>query len=575
MRAFTTAVFVSAVAMVLLTTAVDAKKKKDLELTRAIEKCDGCKSIVKKFYEQYKATDTIQFRGESKGWSLDNEKFLGRYKMGEARLVEILEHVCGKSDPKCNAQLPDLEDHIEAWWAKRNETSPKFRRLEEHLCIKKAKLCCAPGKYGKKCSDCPGKAANSTAVCNEHGECNGYGVRAGTGKCKCTDGRGGKSCAGCKKGHFAQNSADSNEIKCVKCNEACATCDGPEVEDCDTCAKGFTLSHEDGECVDFDECDRSKLTSGSAPACGAPGTWCKNTRGSFTCAACDSACAVPGNYEPWCSGGEAKDCVACNKGYMIAESGGCEDVNECAGDEVTCEPGKFCDNTPGSFGCTDCDRSCLPGKGCTGPTNDDCVECNDGYDNDGRRSGPCFDTDECKLHQCGANEDCTNSAGTYDCECRAPNLVNDGGHCTTPEGIGDLQILTEQQIGMQEFSYNELNMANAPDITKLKGSVHIGESKNNLKLIEVSFDEAEMAGVAGVPRVLFVKGKDVCCGDTFGFAAKKVTQKGFTLVTWRNDTQTGWGQEFSAEWGAHARLGAKPASNAEEQGGQAEGHTEL
>ena len=26
---------------------------------------------------------------------------------------------CGKSDAKCNAQLPDLEDHIEAWWAKR------------------------------------------------------------------------------------------------------------------------------------------------------------------------------------------------------------------------------------------------------------------------------------------------------------------------------------------------------------------------------------------------------------------------------------------------------------------------
>ena len=39
--------------------------------------------------------------------------------MGEARLVEILESICGKSDRKCNDQLPDLEDHIERWWAKR------------------------------------------------------------------------------------------------------------------------------------------------------------------------------------------------------------------------------------------------------------------------------------------------------------------------------------------------------------------------------------------------------------------------------------------------------------------------
>ena len=45
MRPFTRAVFASAVAMVLLTTAVDAKKKKDPELTRIIEKCDGCESL--------------------------------------------------------------------------------------------------------------------------------------------------------------------------------------------------------------------------------------------------------------------------------------------------------------------------------------------------------------------------------------------------------------------------------------------------------------------------------------------------------------------------------------------------
>ena len=102
---------------------------------------------------------------------------------------------------------------------------------------------------------------------------------------------------------------------------------------------------------------------------------------------------------------------------MIAENGGCEDINECtatstsflgpflrrsqlyatlhlpfdvldlvaslpgadlglesdvanvtpdvpssgAGDTVKCELGMFCDNTPGSFGCKECDRSCTLG----------------------------------------------------------------------------------------------------------------------------------------------------------------------------------------------------------------------
>ena len=28
----------------------------------------------------------------------------------------------------------------------------------------------------------------------------------------------------------------------------------------------------------------------------------------------------------------------------------------------------------------------------------------------------------------GDNEDCTNTAGSYDCECVAPNVVGDGGY---------------------------------------------------------------------------------------------------------------------------------------------------
>lgn len=45
------------------------------------------------FVRRLQETDTIEFTGESKGWTLDNEKFYGRYKMTEARLSEIVDGI--------------------------------------------------------------------------------------------------------------------------------------------------------------------------------------------------------------------------------------------------------------------------------------------------------------------------------------------------------------------------------------------------------------------------------------------------------------------------------------------------
>ena len=73
----------------------------------------------------------------------------------------------------------------------------------------------------------------------------------------------------------------------------------------------------------------------------------------------------------------------------------------------------------------------------------------------------------------------------------------------------------------------------------------------------------------------FVKGKDVCCNDTFGFAAQEVTKLGFKLVVWRNDSQSGWGQKFSAEWGAVADIDTSAQPNPEEDEDESGGRTEL
>lgn len=107
------------VLMVLLDTTVDAaqrKKKVDKKPDKMVAKCTTCKKITAAFYKGYSDTDNIHFTGESKGWTLDNEKFLGKYKMGEARLVEILEHACGNSDIPCLELMEDAESHIEEWW---------------------------------------------------------------------------------------------------------------------------------------------------------------------------------------------------------------------------------------------------------------------------------------------------------------------------------------------------------------------------------------------------------------------------------------------------------------------------
>eukprot|EP00037_Helgoeca_nana_P024988 m.268598 g.268598 ORF g.268598 m.268598 type:complete len:150 (+) comp26811_c0_seq9:100-549(+) len=96
-----------------LVVAASSSKSSD-DATR--KKCDTCQAIARMFSTKYAETDTIHFRGESKGWSLDNEKFLGRYKMGEARLAEIAEGLCSKSDSKCNSLMEDLEEPLEEWW---------------------------------------------------------------------------------------------------------------------------------------------------------------------------------------------------------------------------------------------------------------------------------------------------------------------------------------------------------------------------------------------------------------------------------------------------------------------------
>lgn len=537
-------VAVGLLALVLLgagTAEAGKSGKKNKEYERAQSKCNKCSEIVNTFYKRYNETDTIQFRGESKGWTTDNEKFLGKYKMGEARLAEMMEKICSKSDDKCNELLIELEEEIEGWWEKRNESDKSFYNLESALCITKAKLCCQSGKYGKKCTKCPGYDAKTQSVCSGHGVCHGQGIRGGTGKCTCNTGWVGKECSKCKKGYF--KTRDDSGMICQKCNEACLTCDGPSADDCKSCAAGY--EQDDSTCKDINECNVSEGTN-AEKVCPDAKTFCRNTPGSFSCDQCSNGCADPENNSPWCTGSSDADCAKCAEGYKPLESGGCVDINECENPTNTCEANQYCQNLPGSFKCQPCSSTCSD-EGCNGSTAKDCLSCKEGFTADGNNE-ECKDINECKGFPCPELEDCENKDGSYKCVCTPPNAKNvDSGECERPDGVRLPVGLSEEMIDKAVAAYENLPKGTLQH----KATSFVGGSPTAIKVTHVIFNNDDFKTAGKLPIVDFVQGKEVCCGDTFGFDATNITNEGFDLISYRTDTQSGWGQEISIEWAAH------------------------
>ena len=94
----------------------------------------------------------------------------------------------------------------------------------------------------------------------------------------------------------------------------------------------------------------------------------------------------------------------CPRGYVLHNSGQCEDVDECNG---TTDCQHTCQNTEGSFHCT----------------------CDEGYElsSDGYS---CDDIDECQVSNGGCEFGCRNTVGSYQCYCyNGLELTNDT-HCS-------------------------------------------------------------------------------------------------------------------------------------------------
>lgn len=99
--------------------------------------------------------------------------------------------------------------------------------------------------------------------------------------------------------------------------------------------------------------------------------------------------------------------------YGVFGEGGCFDVDECADGTATCDSNATCTNTPGSYEC-----DCLPGFVWNAALN------------------VCEDIDDCAgvVPPCGPNAKCVNLAPGYDCTCPAgfvyspqPFVINETG----------------------------------------------------------------------------------------------------------------------------------------------------
>ncbi len=166
------------------------------------------------------------------------------------------------------------------------------------------------------------------------------------------------------------------------------------------CPWGY-VSDGVGGCLNIDDCANNP--------CGDEVT-CVDYLGYYQC-----VCDWPMQWDG------AESCV-CPGGYQPDGLGGCEDIDECAGEP--CNGGAVCYNYDGYYECA-CQWPLQP-DGANG-----CV-CSGGFISD--ESGGCVDIDECLDNVCGSL-DCINYDGTYECLCNWPLQWDEGSNCICPEGF--------------------------------------------------------------------------------------------------------------------------------------------
>ncbi|XP_058866401.1 proprotein convertase subtilisin/kexin type 5-like [Acipenser ruthenus] len=179
---------------------------------------------------------------------------------------------------------------------------------------------------------------------------------------------------------------DTQSQTCSRCHSDCAECDGPDPDECVSCADSSAVLYG-GQC--FQECPDSTY----------------HDMDTGDCQDCDRTCQT-------CKGSSSSDCITCIKGMVKNKQGHCVTHWDCPLSSYQDKSGA----------CRLCHKSCHL---CTGPTQHEClscteshyllnntclVQCPDGYykDEDGWRCVPCHSS----CGTCSGQYECSRSCDT-------------------------------------------------------------------------------------------------------------------------------------------------------------------
>ncbi|TSL97355.1 Proprotein convertase subtilisin/kexin type 5 [Bagarius yarrelli] len=256
--------------------------------------------------------------------------------------------------------------------------------LYKHTCV----VHCPEGYYveSNECKQCP----NGCTQCNIKGQCSECKQYFFLHKDVCLD--------DCPKAYFPK----VQEKKCERCHKNCATCNGPDADDCISCSNPTAVRYN-GACLstcssdtyldrtECRDCDRSCMTcSGPHPSSCLS---CRPNMRKDVNGHCEfySNCSLntfkdkDGQCKPChvsclgCSGAEEHLCLSCSPNYYLHEEGplyctSCyEGFQKFAGIcSSMCLAGEYAISTSPEVKCVPCDPSCIECKG-EGPFN--CTTC--------------------------------------------------------------------------------------------------------------------------------------------------------------------------------------------------------
>ncbi|XP_061789194.1 proprotein convertase subtilisin/kexin type 5b isoform X2 [Nerophis lumbriciformis] len=251
------------------------------------------------------------------------------------------------------------------------------------LLKRSCRLHCPVGYYTQdtQCLQCPPDCTQ----CSQDGLCQ-----------KCADYfflHDDKCVGDCPAGYYATE----KQRECLRCHANCASCDGPDDDDCDSCRNPKAVRYN-GECLP--ECPSS--------------TYYDPTDGE--CRDCDQSCLT-------CSGNEPSSCLSCQSNHRKDGNGHCVWYSQCSLRTYMDSSGQ----------CQPCHQSC---HRCSGPGLDACLSCNPphflmnstctvqcpvGYYGDDKDEGVC---ERCHWS-------CASCVGRHSVQCAAcrPDYFRQGSSC--------------------------------------------------------------------------------------------------------------------------------------------------